>query len=125
MSFKIGEEKSRKLDEELIKRSVSYLSRETTDIKIRFTAKGLDLLKRNIYMRPHYFEVDPNDENIYTFRCTEVQAVNYFFKFGWEAFILEPDSLQNRIRTYYESAYNTYTGISKEEIIQNRVGSEK
>ena len=117
MGAKISKEHANELDKMLIERDAMFMSSEPIEIKIRFTEKGLESFKSMRYMRPQFYTVDTAEKLLYTFRCTEMQAINYFFKFGWDAFIVEPDYLSAKFKSRYERALKSYQGMSKEEIL--------
>lgn len=123
MGAKISSEHASELEKMLVDRSVMYMSSEPVDIKIRFTKKGLESFKRQLYMRPQFYMIDSADKCLYTFRCTELQAINYFFKFGWDACVLAPASLAEKFRIKYERALKAYNGINKEEILASETDS--
>ncbi len=70
-------------------------------------------------MRPRIYTIDKDDKHLYTFRCTEIQAINYFFKFGWDANIISPVELHEKMKLRYSRSLKTYEGMSKEEIIKS------
>lgn len=117
MGAKISEVHKKELDEELVKKTPMYMSGELIDVKVRFSDKGLDLLKRQAYMRPQFYDIDSQDKHVYVFHCTEFQITNYMFKFDWDAYVIEPESLRIKFKNRYERALQTYEGMSKEEII--------
>ena len=119
MGGKISKEKAKELDDLLIERTVMFMSSDPIDIQIRFTDKGLEAFRRQLYMRPRIYTIDKDDKHLYTFRCTEIQAINYFFKFGWDANIISPVELRERIKLRYSRSLKTYEGMSKEEIIKS------
>ena len=119
MGAKISEEHKKELNEELVKRTPMYMSSNPIDIKVRFTDKGLELLKRQIYMRPQFYDVDKTDKHIYIFHCTEIQLTNYLWKFGWDAYVMEPNNLSMKFKIRYERALKSYNGMTKEEIFES------
>ena len=119
MGAKISKEKAKELDDLLIERTVMFMSSDPIDIQIRFTDKGLEAFRRQLYMRPRIYTVDKNDKHLYTFRCTEIQAINYFFKFGWDATVISPIQLHEKMKLRYSRSLKTYEGMSKEEIIKS------
>ena len=88
------------------KRGLPFLRNETKEIIIRLTANGKILYSNLIQNRPIY---DSNDGDIYTFICTESQAKFYFFKFGADAEVIEPESLRRQFAEMYISASGLYT----------------
>lgn len=117
MGAKISNEHALELEKMLVERGAMYMSSGPIDIKIKFTDKGLESFKRQLYMRPQIYTIDKQDKHIYIFRCTELQAINYFFKFGWDALVLEPAELTKKFRMRYERALKSYDGMTKQEII--------
>ncbi len=124
MGAKISNERSAQLEKMLVERGAMYMSSEPIDIKIRFTEKGLEAFKRQLYMRPQFYSIDRNDKHLYTFRCPELQAMNYFFKFGWDAYVLDPPELTKKFKTRYEHALKTYNGMTKEEISESEKNNQ-
>ncbi|MBO6262254.1 MAG: WYL domain-containing protein [Bacilli bacterium] len=117
MGAKISKEKGKELDNLLLERTVMFMSSDPIDIVIKFTDKGLESFRRQLYMRPRIYTIDKNDKHVYTFRCSEIQAINYFFKFGWDANVISPIELHEKIKLRYQRSFMTYDGVSKEEII--------
>ena len=93
-----------------------YLTDEIIDVKVEFTDRGLENFKRFMYQRPNDYKVDENNHFLYSFRTTKNQAINYFFKFGWDAKILEPDYLFLEFKKRYERAAKVYNGMTKSDI---------
>lgn len=124
MGAHISKDNSKILEQELKEKTAMFMSSGSMNIKVIFTDKGLESFRRQLYMRPQIYEIDKTDKHIYTFRCTDVQAIDYFFKMGWDAKIVEPISLRNKMIKRYDSALKTYQGLTKDEIIGNSKSSE-
>ena len=82
---------------------------------VRFTKKGDENLKKWQYMRPPYKrtpvnQFDRNNETYteYEFECSDLQAFNYFFKFGKNAYIVQPTSLRDKFIRFYKEDYESY-----------------
>ncbi len=88
---------------------ISFLSEmdREREIHVRLTEKGRKFYNSILHMRPRKFD---EDGDVYVFRCTEKQIENYFFKFGGEAEILEPESLREKLRGMYRNALTVYGG---------------
>lgn len=85
---------------------VQFISEEPVTIKVKLTEPGKDMYNHMVFMRPVITSADASD--IYTFKCSEKQARYYFFKFGKEAEIIEPEKLRNEFRADYEAAAELY-----------------
>jgi predicted DNA-binding transcriptional regulator YafY len=109
--------KKDRIEKAIRENEVEYLAGDTIEVIVRFTKKGLDNLKRQIYMRPVDREKleETETHTTYSFVCTEVQATNYFFKFGKHAYIVEPAELREKFKKRYIDSYNTYIENEKEE----------
>jgi hypothetical protein len=102
-----------KADRESIDKMVSekepqFLAGEVIELKVRFTDKGVESFNRQLYMRPNDFEVLNEEKNTYLFKCTEVQAINYFFKLARDVEILSPEITRNKFIQRYKDAYDKY-----------------
>lgn len=102
-----------KADREAIDKMVSekepqFLAGEVIELKVRFTDKGVESFNRQLYMRPNDFEVLNEEKNTYLFKCTEVQAINYFFKLARDVEILSPEITRNKFIQRYKDAYDKY-----------------
>lgn len=58
-----------------------------------------------LHLRPGYAHKEGKD---YVFFCTAWQAQNYFFKFGHNAKIIEPQYLAELFQRKYQSAAKQY-----------------
>lgn len=83
----------------------AYFYTNSEDIKIELTTEGVRMYKSVFHQRPIYKSLEGN---IYTFNCTQLQAYNYFFKFGSKAKVISPQTLKDKFASQYEDAYNTY-----------------
>ena len=110
----ISKENVEKIENELITKKPQFMAGDVIDVKIRFTEKGIESLNRQLYMRPQFYEKVSGEDNIYIFKCTEVQAMNYFFKFARDVEVLEPESLRIKFIKRYSSSLRNY-GIMIEE----------
>lgn len=87
--------------------SVAYLLGEVKYIRVKLTEIGEKYYQTRLHMRPEK-DSELSKDNIYVFKCSELQAYNYFYSFGAEATILEPDSLRARMKNNYEKALKSY-----------------
>lgn len=106
MSGFLSQQKIEEIRAELQKKPPQYMAGDVIDIEVRFTHKGLEQLERQLYLRPSSYQ--KIDEYSYMFHCTELQAIHYFFKFGRDAVIVSPQKLHDKLKYYYEQAWNAY-----------------
>ena len=106
MSGFLSRQKIDEIENELQTKSPQYMAGDLEEIKVLFTDKGLELFERQMYLRPAIYT--KIDKNCYLFRCTEMQAVHYFFKLGRDARIISPIHLRERLRGYYKDALAAY-----------------
>ena len=69
------------IEEALLNQGVNYLTGKIETFKVRFTNKGLADFNAIEYLRPTNFEVDPEDDHVYIFKCPVAQFRHYFPKF--------------------------------------------
>ena len=99
------------LDAAIRKKGIQFLSDTAQQdlprrIVVEFTEYGKRMYHRMLHLRPMY-DGKPNGL-IYQFTITPRQAENYFFKFGHNVKILEPQELADKFRRSYESAAKQY-----------------
>ena len=95
------------LEDKIAKYSPTYILEDPVKVKAKLSERGKSKYQRVLISRPEL--VDGPDENgIYTFACTELQAFNYFFNFGADVEIVEPESLRNRFSDMYSIAAKIY-----------------
>lgn len=89
-------------------RGIQFLSSQTgiETIVVRLTEQGRQLYKRILNQRPALAKKQNDD--LYEFQCTVFQAEHYFFRFGQEAVIIQPESLKETLRKRYEAALQVY-----------------
>lgn len=92
---------------EIKKRGIQYLSDNEDPIRVvvQFTPYGEKLYHQILHLRP---TCKKKNGLIYEFECPQYQADTYFFKFGHNAKILEPQSLADSFKRKYQSAAKQY-----------------
>lgn len=92
---------------EIKKRGIQYLSGDPDLIRVvvRFTHYGELQYRKFLHLRP---EPVKKDDLIYEFECSDYQAESYFFKFGENVKILEPQTLADKFKQKYETAAACY-----------------
>lgn len=96
----------RNLKKALAGKGIQFLVSEDITLKVRLTERGLDSFRHQLNLRPTPTETD---HGIYTFHCSREQALFYFFKFGKEVEILEPEELRSTFINMYREALKVYT----------------
>ena len=98
----------KKLEKHMQTHGVEYISssEDSQKIVVQFTPAGEKLYRRLLHLRPLYKK--KLNDMIYEFHCTQWQALNYFFKFGRDVKILEPEKLAKSFRKRYQSAADQY-----------------
>lgn len=94
------------LDQLIASRGVQFMGGSEEEIRVRLSTEGQNKLQRQTHLRPA--QVGKADGDEYVFCCTEAQAEFYFFKFGEDAEILEPEDLRQRISTMHKNAAEMY-----------------
>ena len=88
---------------------VLYLSDILRDVTVRLTDNGKEFFLSRTQHRPVY-EFDKNDDHLVRCRATQLQTFMYFFKFGGDAEILEPEDYRGFFEKKYKEAYLVYNG---------------
>jgi hypothetical protein len=103
------------LEKMIAEKDPMFLVGDVIEIKVKFTDKGIESFNRQLYMRPTDFKKVEGEENTYLFRCTEVQAINYFFKLARDVEILAPERTRDKFIQRYRDAYMQYVKDSTDE----------
>lgn len=98
----------KKIEDGLRKHGVQYLSsnEELKKILVQFTPNGEKMYYRLLHLRPACTAKYEN--RVYEFTCSQWQAINYFFKFGADVKILEPQKLACSFYKRYQAAAKQY-----------------
>ena len=97
-----------RLNEAISTRSIAYLiENPQNQIKVKLTENGKKSYISRLRGRP-FKNHNLSSDDIYVFNCTERQAFEYFFSFGKEAEIIEPETLRERMKRSYEAAAENY-----------------
>lgn len=87
--------------------SPAYFLGNSTTIKVRLTEKGIASYNARLYSRPEKID-SLSSSNVYVFDCTPMQAYNYFFPFGDQCEILEPEFLRVRFQETMQKTLSLY-----------------
>jgi hypothetical protein len=93
------------INQEIDIKGVQFLHGNIKKIVVEFSEKGKALYHSILFQRPTPIS---NVGNRYEFNCTEIQAEFYFFKFGVEANVIEPQTLRDKFARMYEEAASMY-----------------
>ena len=107
-SGKINNSEARQIKQELQQKSVQFVSGKSSAIKVCLTDAGIKKYEAQLHLRPHTIGRDPADDHIYLFECTDAQILYYFFSFGKDAMVLEPQLLAEKFSSDYREALRQY-----------------
>lgn len=88
---------------------ILYLSDILRDVTVKLSDKGIENLYSRTQYRPRNISFDEQDEHIIHFKATLLQTFMYFFKFGSDAQILEPQKYREHFFNQYEKAFKLYS----------------
>lgn len=96
------------LEKAIDQRGIQYLTGAKSHIRIRLTPGGIRKYQRYTYQRPICSSIEGDAKDIYIFDISEYQAQVYFFKFGADAVVLEPETLRQTFHRMYRRALAGY-----------------
>ena len=105
-AVKISSDEEKAINEKLAEYGATFIKEPIVTIKVRFTKKGEDSYAYSVMHRPMHIAVE--NENVYVFKCSELQAQYFFFRFAGDVEILEPQSLRDKFRDLYQAGLNRY-----------------
>lgn len=94
------------LIEAIQEKGIQFVGSTINEIIVRLTDDGIRKYNQQVHLRPTVSKII--NKHDFVFRTTETQIEYYFLKFGPDAEILHPESLRNKFRETYLSAYNKY-----------------
>lgn len=107
VSGHLTDAKRQEISKSIKQHGVQFLNGDLIEAHVKLTDVGIRKYERMFHLRPVLREkIEPN---IYIFHCTRDQIEFYFFKFGWDALILEPADLAEKFKRMYVSAANSYS----------------
>lgn len=102
-TFRLTKDDKIAIEKKLADSSPAYLFGSNERVVVKLTERGQKSYKTKLYSRP--VKEPESSGDTYVFRCSLLQAYNYFFPFGKEAEILEPQRLRERfIKGYNDGA---------------------
>ena len=87
--------------------TVAFLIGEEEEIVVRLSNTGAKMYKNTLFLRPVLHQID--EYGCYHFRCTRMQARQYFIRFGAEAEIISPADLRKEFADIYRRATKVYS----------------
>jgi predicted DNA-binding transcriptional regulator YafY len=111
-SGSLSSSEKKEIEEKIAHGRVQFLIGEKQECVVRLTQKGKQMYKAIQYMKPLPSEID--EDGNYHFECSTYQILQYFYRFGGQAQVLQPQSLRELLREEYRKAYEAYEGESPE-----------
>ena len=96
------------IEDKIDKERVQFLVGERKDCVVELNEAGVQTFKRTQYMKPVLSKID--GQGRYHFECSPTQILQYFYKFGDRALVLEPESVRERLCEEYRRGYEKYSG---------------
>ena len=75
------------------------------DIVVEFTERGVEKFKKMFVHRPTPVAINGLK---YTFQCSYTQAIQYFARFGADAYVVSPAFVQEKLLQFFSSARTCY-----------------
>ena len=75
------------------------------EVRVQLSSKGVELFKKMYVHRPVPVKIVNTD---YYFECSYTQIIQYFVRFGKEAYVVYPQSVRDSVRAFYADAIARY-----------------
>ena len=108
-SGSLSKAERKEISEKIAHDHVQFLVGEREECVVRLTEKGKRMYRQIQYMKPLASFID--EEGCLHFDCSSFQILQYFYRFGEHACILEPASLREVFYDEYKRAYEAYLKI--------------
>ena len=110
----ISEEEKEKIEYRIKKYGLMYYFADPVKCRIHLTDEGLRMYHTIIHQRPGYYNLIPETDGsgyIMELECCELNIIHYFFRFGKQVTILEPESTRKRFIQMYREPLDNYRDI--------------
>lgn len=94
------------LTDTIHEKGIQFVGSGINEIIVRLTDNGIKKYNQQVHLRPTASKII--NKHDFLFKTTETQIEFYFLKFGPDAEVIHPESLRNKFRETYLSAYNKY-----------------
>lgn len=106
-------------DSSLAEYGPTFLKEKPKEIRVRFLSESAILkYQYSVLHRPIHNKIEKDEAGnpfIYTFLCSEKQAIYFFFKMAGSIQILSPVDLKEKFATMYKQGYEAIMGDSLNE----------
>jgi len=106
-SGKLTEQQKANIRIGIEQKETQFLVGELHEIHVKLTPQGLKKYNAKVHLRPLYETII--DDDIYVFRCTQMQIEFFFLEFGADAQIISPEPLRQRFADIYNAAAAAYS----------------
>ncbi len=111
-SANLSEVEKQELQQSLDSKGVQFMLGNISEFKVLLTPDGFNMYRSTTHLRPLAEEklttIDSVGNVNMTFYSTELQILQYFFRFGMHAVILSPVDTRNKIAESYRKALEFY-----------------
>lgn len=80
------------------------------EVHIKLTARGIEMFRKMYVHRPVPVRIV---DNSYYFECSHTQIIQYFVRFGKEAYVVYPDRVRDMIVRFHKEACDMYANAGK------------
>ena len=110
-SGRLTDSQKREIQEKIRVGGVQFLLQDPEIIRVKLSTRGKNMYDSQAHLRPPFINRSQNPDGtwVYDFSCTPIQARFYFFKFGADAEILQPEELRKEFRQLYAESLAVYT----------------
>ncbi len=102
----LSQAEKKRIDKSINDSGPQFVRDDSEEFKVRLTRNGIRQYKMIYYNKPHHVRVEEN--NTYVFVCSRRQFTTFFFRFGADALVLEPESVKEQFEKRYKKAFDAY-----------------
>ncbi len=112
-SGSLSKAEKKEIENKIARDGVQFLVGEREECIVRLTEKGKQMFRQIQYMKPLASFID--EDGNYHFECSTFQILQYFYRFGEHARILQPASLREIFAGEYRRAWEAYCNTEGSE----------
>jgi hypothetical protein len=102
----LSQAEKKSIDKSINAAGPQFVRDGSEEFKVKMTKNGVRQYRMIYYNKPQHIRIEHGDT--YVFSCSRRQFTTFFFRFGADAVVLEPESIRKQFESKYKKAFDVY-----------------